>query len=290
MAPPIFNFMVETKVASDFYRSFVFTSFSEVLAPNLDKFKYICWQKEICPETKREHYQGYAWLRRQQRLSGVKKALGDPAAHIEHRRGTHEDAIAYCSKKETAVPDTFVEHGDRRGEKRKLTEEVFEMVKKQKTVHEILEAQPSAIYQFKAIRELRQTYLAKTAQCFRKLEVIVHWGAAGTGKTRAVFDEHGFENVYTLATSDGNSIWFDGYEEHPVLLIDDFYGWMKFHFLLRVLDGYPLQLPVKGGFTWALYTKVYITSNSPPSQWYQNIFGDARAAMDRRITSIKEFK
>lgn len=272
------------------YRSFVFTSFAEELKPDLDKFKYICWQKEICPETKREHYQGYGWLRRQQRLSGVKKLLGDPSVHVEQRRGTHEDAIAYCSKKESAIPDTFFEHGDRRGEKRKMTDDVYQMIKKRKTVHEILEEHPSAIFQAKAIAHLRNSFVAKDAQLFRFLEVSVYWGAPGTGKTRAVFDEHGFQDVYTLASTDGNSVWFDGYEGQPVLLIDDFYGWIKFHFLLRVLDGYPLQLPVKGGFSWALYTKVYITSNSPPSQWYSTIYGDTRAAMDRRITLIKEFK
>lgn len=272
------------------YRSFVFTSFAEDLQPDLDKFKYICWQKEICPETKREHYQGYAWLRRQQRLSGVKKLLGDPSAHIEQRRGTHEDAIAYCSKTESAISGTFFEHGDRRTEKRKLTDEVYQMVKKRKTLTEILDECPSAMFYHRSITSLRNHFSYKEAQTFRILEVIVYWGAAGTGKTRAVFDEHGFENVYTLACSDTNSVWFDGYEGQPILLIDDFYGWVKYHFLLRVLDGYPLQLPVKGGFVWALYTKVYITSNSPPSQWYSTICGDARIAMDRRITLIREFK
>ena len=49
--------------------------------------------------------------------------------------------------------------------------------------------------------------------------------------------------------------------------------------MLKVLDRYPLSLPVKNGFTPALYDTVIITSNKPPHEWYRKGLG----ALARRI-------
>jgi hypothetical protein len=38
--------------------------------------------------------------------------------------------------------------------------------------------------------------------------------------------------------------------------------------LLRILDHYPLRIPVKGSFVCARWTHVFITSNSPAHVWY----------------------
>lgn len=67
-------------------------------------------------------------------------------------------------------------------------------------------------------------------------------------------------------------------------MIDEFYGsWMKYNVLLRVLDGHPLRLEVKGGFTWAAYTHVFITSNACVGAWYHR---DDISALKRRITEV----
>lgn len=71
--------------------------------------------------------------------------------------------------------------------------------------------------------------------------------------------------------------------------MDDFYGQIKLSRLLNILDGHPLQVPIKSSSTWANYTVVYITSNCPIEDWYPNIFDSKpllKEALLRRIKSI----
>ena len=98
--------------------------------------------------------------------------------------------------------------------------------------------------------------------------VIVLYGDTGVGKTRSVFRAHDIHSIYTLEKVGGHELWFDGYTNQEVLLIDDFYGWVKYHCLLRLLDGYPMKLPVKCSFVYKAWKYVYITSNKKPEDWY----------------------
>lgn len=65
---------------------------------------YYCFQPEMCPTTERRHLQGYVVFRKKHRGSFLKGLV--PGAHVELRKGTHEQAIAYCSKEETRDGDT----------------------------------------------------------------------------------------------------------------------------------------------------------------------------------------
>jgi len=47
------------------------------------------------------HLQGYVQFECEKALSACKKV--DPTAHWEVRMGTHEEAVAYCTKKDTRV-------------------------------------------------------------------------------------------------------------------------------------------------------------------------------------------
>nr|QTE03603.1 MAG: replication-associated protein [Emberiza spodocephala Genomoviridae sp.] len=67
--------------------------------------KYIVAGLECCPETGRIHWQGYIELVNAVTFTGVKKALCCDSAHIEPRRGSKMQAIAYCKKQDTAVGD-----------------------------------------------------------------------------------------------------------------------------------------------------------------------------------------
>lgn len=75
---------------------------------------YFCFQQEVCPETQKHHLQGYVCFTKRHRRSGVKAIYSDlEGAHWESTKGSPEEAIAYCSKQESAVPGTFVESGNR---------------------------------------------------------------------------------------------------------------------------------------------------------------------------------
>ena len=91
-----------------------------------------------------------------------------------------------------------------------------------------------------------------------------------TPRTRAARQVLREQGLYSLDHLGGKSVWWDDYAGEASVLIDDFYGWMPYHALLRITDIYPLRLPVKCGFTYAKYRNVVITSNAPMSRWYKS--------------------
>lgn len=257
--------------------------------PN-DTIRGLWYQYEIAPETNRVHIQGYMELHKPARIPKCKTALGCPGAHLEAANGTPEQCIAYVSKLDTRVPGTFPttigECNVAQGSRTDLAAAVAD-VKSGKRMRDVALQHPEEyVKYYRGMNALRSHVLASIANVRRpQLHVIVIWGAAGTGKTRWVFDTYGMEDVYMLTQPPNqNSIWYDGYESQKVLLIDDFYGWIPLGNLLHLLDIYPLQLNIKGGHVPALYDVVVITSNIAPDCFYKNI--GMKESLQRRIHKI----
>lgn len=263
-------------------RSFCFTAYD---TPTLTHpyIRYAVYQKEICPITKKLHYQGYLELTMPEKLSWLKKYISE-TAHFERRRGTRDEARNYCMKQESQAepPVEFGTWIKGQGNRSDLSE-IAEEIKNGATELDIVDNFPETYIKFcrglKAVYEIRAK--ANTNN-FRNLEVIILWGEAGVGKTRFVYDHEPISKIYKLDCN-SEAMWFDGYSQEPVLLLDDFYGNIKYSYLLNLLDIYPLRLPIKCGHTYANWNKVYITSNKPPEQWYSTGY---TAALRRRITSI----
>lgn len=106
-------------------------------------------------------------------------------------------------------------------------------------------------------------------------EVHVIYGPTGTGKSRWAMDE--FPDAYWKQ----RSIWWDGYSGQSTVILDEFYGWLPYDTLLRLCDRYPLLVESKGGQINFEATRIIITSNSPPDQWYKNVY---LASFIRRVT------
>lgn len=91
---------------------------------------------------------------------------------------------------------------------------------------------------------------------------IVYWfyGPTGSGKTRKAIQMAGDD--YWI--SHDNLKWFDGYTGQRVAIIDDFRtADCSFNFLLRLLDRYKLDVPVKGAYTyWDPKTIIITTPRS----------------------------
>lgn len=76
-----------------------------------DVVRYCVYQHEICPDTGREHIQGYVEFKKSIRLAAVKVLFNDDSIHLERRQGTRDQAKAYCmkadSRKEGTSPVEF---------------------------------------------------------------------------------------------------------------------------------------------------------------------------------------
>jgi len=68
-----------------------------------------------------------------------------------------------------------------------------------------------------------------------------------------------------------DKVWFSGYTGQKTLILDDFDSmFCSLPFLKRLLDKYKLKVEIKGGFAWACWTTVVITSNRAPCMWYED--------------------
>lgn len=260
---------------------------SQVWKTGEHSIRYMCGQLERGEKTGALHWQVYVELKRPFRLKGLKDLIGCDSAHCEERAGTREAARNYCQKDETYISGRF-EYGSWESGGQGARSD---LIKFKDTImtgaddYDIMMEHPECFIKYgRALDRIRAAVNERKSQRFRDIKVNVIVGATGVGKTRGIYDKHGYTDVYTLTEQGGDVLWFDAYRGQPILLIDEFYGWIKYSMLLKILDGHPFHGQVKGGWTWANWELIYITSNKTPDGWYE--FG-VTPALARRITNIE---
>ena len=99
------------------------------------------------------------------------------------------------------------------------------------------------------------------------------------------------KGYYMLCSGSAKSqLWFDGYEGENTLLMDEFRPtWCSYSYLLRLLDKWPMRLPMKGAHTWALWNRVIITTTHPVGTWY-HASDTATGELTRRITKVIQMR
>lgn len=221
--------------------------------------------------------------------------------HVEIAKGTPEQNQTYCSKADTRISGPW-ERGIIPKQGKRTDIELF--------THDILagvgdvelaERHGACFYRYsKAIDRLRvQRYKRVQAEDLARrlvaksmsIPVTVLWGDTSTGKTLHVYSHEDPEDVYPLQFGDGSpsSLWFDDYCGERVLLLDDFYGNIKLDLLLRILRPYRNRLQIKGYYTYPCFTRIYITSNCHPDEWYKTIqdaHPRAYRALKARLTNV----
>jgi hypothetical protein len=252
---------------------------------NGNAIRYMCGQLERCPTTNRAHAHLYVEFTNPWRFNRVKRTFGviGTSPSVEIRRGSRNEAREYATKSESRIAGpwewgTFVRDGQKRS-----IEEIKNRISEGATELEIADEF------FGEWCRYRKSFARYRTLCARprnwKTRTVILWGDSGTGKTRSVYDYFGNENVYDVPRPNGGNVWFDNYNGQRVVLLDDFYGWLPLHFLLKIADRYAMQVPCKGGFRNFNPEYLCITSNSEWTNWYKwPEFGERLlAAWKRRI-------
>lgn len=267
-------------------RSYCFTSYLDVdhytaLGAEIDGVEYICFGEERCPLTGRKHLQGYVQFAQSISIRTVKRRMDDDGLHLEQRRGSCAEAIAYCEK-----DGDFHEYGERPKQgKRTDIEAVRALIAEGRGMRAIIESGVS--YQGLRYGEKVLSYTEKPRDWVT--EVLWYWGPTGTGKTRAASAEAS-ERYDVAWWSAGGLRWFDGYDAHEAVIIDDFRSEMaKLPFMLRLLDRNGMRIEFKGGHRQFKPKTIWITCPRPPQECYLDAGEDIEQLL-RRITLIKEFK
>lgn len=234
--------------------------------------KYLVYGKEVA-STGTKHLQGYIEFTKQLTFGNAKKLL--PCCHIEPRKGTPQQAADYCKK-----DGDYVERGElsKPGKRNDLIA-VMDKIKQKRKFVEIAEEHPMTVARHLKFYDRYRLEVARSDNQFSPIEVFVFWGPAGSGKTKRAYEMD--PNLYHVTDAQ----WWDGYAGQDTILIDDFYGGIRYGKFLQLTDGYKFQLPIKGGFTWKQWKRVIITSNQHPSEWYSLGLTDA---LQRRLTKVEE--
>ena len=160
---------------------------------------------------------------------------------------------------------------------------------------EIIENDPSFAFKINDIEALREKLLfEKFRKENRTVKVNYLFGDSGTGKTRSIYEKHPPEDVYRITDYSGQSgARFDDYHGEPVIVFEEFHSQVPISAMLNFLDIYPLRLPARYRDRVACFDTVYITSNIPLEQQYQEIQRkelETWHAFLRRIHSVAEFR
>jgi len=264
---------------------------------------YFCMADEIAT-TGTYHTHIFLYSPSPMRFSTVKNRF--PTAHIEKAYQSarmNRDYIAKTGKwadtdkAETSVPGTFEEWGDLPAEKEEEAPEMFKLIqdlRAGKSVMEIIEDNPKHAFRIRDIELLRQTILAeKYSLENRRLEVTYLYGASGTGKTHGIFEANDPKEICRITDYGGrNGVRFDAYRCHDVLVFEEFHSQIPISAMLNYLDIYPLMLPARYNDRVACYTKVYLTSNIPLEEQYQDIQRyqlETWRAFLRRVQNVIEY-
>ncbi len=250
------------------YRNVCFTlnNPEDMIMFDHEEMEYLLYQEET-GENGTYHFQGYCEFKRQRSLNQAKALLGGDTVHLEPRMGTQSQAIAYCKKPDTRVPHTVpYEDGTPRTQGKRTDLEGFkEAVLGGARQCELVHDHVGVIARYPKFYQTLTSFVRP--QRTTDLVVTLHIGDTGLGKTRAVESEFGTDPTFFRTPLSNGTPWYDGYDRHTTVLIDDFSGaasHLPLCTLLQLLDRYPLSLPIKGGHTWWLPDALHVTTNLLP--------------------------
>lgn len=217
------------------------------------------------------HLQGAIRFRRAYRLTALKKLF--PRAHFEI--AVTPDPQNYCTKGEVLIDKNDAQPGKRSD----LLKAIDTM--KANGMRQCALQHPEIFVKYHRGLKCLQEITVPTRDWY-PTEVIVLWGPTGVGKSRRAREID--PGLYNVPEPVNGNLWFSGYVSQQTILFDDFYGWIRYHTMLQFLDGYPLNVEYKGGAVARNWTRVIITSNKPPDQWYPSVAD--QSALMRRLNSV----
>lgn len=250
-----------------------------------EKSQFIVVGKERGEENGTPHYQGYVYFSNARSFKSMKKLL--PRAHYFVPNGTPDQNATYCRKQKEGFGDgMLIEKGElpMQGKRTDLTDMVNDC-KKGITDKQLIEKHTEVYAKYPRFVEKVKLVYERKRDPNDPPQVKCYWGNPGVGKTRTAYEEFKGE-CYKHDPTKGS--WWDGYDGDENVIIDEAdKGYIKLSELLSILDRYPVKVPVKGGFRQFVASKIILTANSHPEEWYPNCSDAATKGLLRRIHEIR---
>lgn len=229
--------------------------------------------EETCPTTGTPHHHVYFRLKDAVTFSKIKKDI--PRANIQPAMGNDQHNRDYLSKEKLIVEHGTLSKQGQRTDMQKVRNLIAEDPKMSSIIQQVGSLQ--------SIRTAEKLLIYKEPVRNWKTEVYWFCGATGTGKSKEAFEL--YPDAY-VAMDTGE--WWEGYDAHDVVIIDDMRrDFLKFHQLLKLFDRYPYRVQFKGGSRQFLAKTIIVTSCYSPEEMF-----DTREDIQqllRRLTKIKYF-
>lgn len=216
------------------------------------------------------HWQGYAELTKPCRWSTI--TGHEFRWHIERRMGSQAEAIRYCEK-----DGNFHSCGKRREQGSRGDLDRIRRIADEDGMRAVCMA--GNVQQIR----IAEKYLSYNESCRDwKPYVTWIWGDSGTGKSKMAREISG-EDVYTKNVG---TKWWDGYDGHEDVIIDDFRdSWWPITYMLALLDRYPMIVEYKGGQRQFKAQRITVTCLYNPEVCYKHT-GECIKQLLRRIDKI----
>lgn len=278
------------------YRNFVFTAYFEIFSPVFWEsgipirkyFRHVAFSLETCESTGRLHVQGFCSAWHPITWEKAKNVLQEqwPNANVNDMKDQYVVSEEYCSKENRmhqygVAPNHNGVKTSLLTFKRKLDDEekVMDIASDDKFF-------PTYVQYRNGLKEYESHVSGKRLKGDREApEVYIRYGAAGAGKTRFVYDN--YDDVYSMP--DLTAKWAGTYNGQPTVLFDDVESGNvpPLSLFKKITDRYPIQVQTKGGFVWWKPKRIFFTSNHDYTKWWPNMTAEDKAAVLRRVTSIK---
>jgi len=232
-----------------------------------ENVQYLAYQLELAPHPEDGHtglhIQGYMELVKKKTFGGIVNMPHFRGAHLMRREGTQEEAIDYVMKEETRVEEP-VERGKKKQQGRRTDlEEVAQLVRAGTTMQQLADTHPTAIIRYhRGLSALEALVARPTARPTPTVRFL--WGPPRTGKSLIAYTA--YPEAYRV--TEHINAWMDRYRGEEVIIFDDFKGVFPLGLMLKLVDRYPLCLPVKGADVIIKAHTFLFTSNEHPNIFY----------------------
>lgn len=229
------------------------------------EYRYVFWSRERGLGGT-VHLQGFVIWTTDRTLNWVRSRSA--RAHWEIMKGTVDQNEKYCSKS-PAVGDgpgrldgPWVRGTRPQPGKRNDIHACTDMIDRGKSLGKIARAYPVPYIKYHG--GLKSYRLETSPDRHGQPNIIIVWGPSGCGKSRLVYE------VFPEAYRKPNCRWWDGYHTQAVVVVEEFYSWIAYDEMLRLLDWYPMVVEIKNGMVRMMATTFVFTSNEDPAKWYSN--------------------
>lgn len=243
---------------------------------------------EKCPSTGTKHLQGLIIFNKQQRSKKTKTVLGNNTVHVERMEASEKANINYTSKPKDFDTDAniFISKGlfdVKQGKKSEITE-IIDKIKKGNNVKKaIVGHEEGYIRNHNGLDKFSRMHQKNRT---KKTYNVCVYGQSGTGKSTSWVNGFNEDDIYVLRDSpSGGQIWWDGYYQQKMVVIDDFNNNLPLKYMLNLMDCTPMMVDIKGGTAKFNSERLLITTNKSPLEWFPNVDRKSEhyIAMLRRI-------